>query len=63
MTPLLIEYGVEASVACDINTVSNVDKLSEQLRVKRPSVVLLNLFIIEEKNKEEHEHYASEDTQ
>ena len=49
-TPLLIDYGLEASVPFDINTVSNVDKLSEKLRVMRPSIVLLNHLGIEKNN-------------
>ena len=50
MTPLLIDYGLEASVPFDINAVSKVDKLSEKLRVMRPSIVLLNLPGIEKEH-------------
>ena len=47
MTPLLIDYGFEAS---DINAVSNVEKLSKKLGVMRTSLVLLNLLGVEKKN-------------
>ena len=39
-TPLLIDYGLEASVPFDVNVVGNIDKLSDKLRKMRPSVVL-----------------------
>ena len=42
MTPLLIDYGLEASVAFGMNVVSNVDRLSGKLRTIRPSVVRCN---------------------
>ena len=44
ITPLLIDYGLEASVPFDINAVSNVDKLSDKLKAMRPSIVLPNLL-------------------
>ena len=50
MTPLLIDYGLEASGPCDINSVSNVNKLSENLRVMSPSIVLFNLLGIDKNN-------------
>ena len=50
ITPLLIDYGPEASVPFDINAVSNMDKLSDKLRMTRPSVVLYNLLGIDRKN-------------
>ena len=41
ITSLLIDYGLEASVPFAINVVSNVDKLSDKLRVTGPSVVFI----------------------
>ena len=47
MTPLLIDYGLEAS---NPFAVSNVNKLTERLRRMRPSVVLYNLLGVDKKN-------------
>ena len=44
MTPLLIDYGLEASNPYDISLASNVDKLAGRLRTMRPSIVLYNLL-------------------
>ena len=41
ITPLLIDYGLEASVPFDINVVSDADKLSDKLRMMRSSLSLL----------------------
>ena len=50
MTPLLIDYGLEASNPFDINMVSNVNKLTERLRRMRPTIVLYNLLGVHKKN-------------
>ena len=50
VTPLLIDYGLEASNPFDINAVSNVDKLTERLRETRPSIVLYNLLGVDKLN-------------
>ena len=47
ITPLLIDYGLEASNPYDINAVSSVNKLTERLREMRPSIVLCNLLIVD----------------
>ena len=44
ITPLLIDYGLEAGNPNDINAVSSVNKLTERLRKMRPSIVLYNLL-------------------
>ena len=41
MTPLLIDYGLEASNPFDINAVRNVGKLTERLRETRPSIMFI----------------------
>ena len=65
MTPLLIDYGLDASNPYDINAVSSVSKLVDKLRRMRPSIVLYNLLGVDKKNmkqvlqdisKELHEH-------
>ena len=53
ITPLLIDYGLEASNPYDINAVSSVNKLTERLRKMRPSIGLynlLNLLRVDKKN-------------
>ena len=40
ITPLLIDYGLEATVPSNINAVSNVDMLSERLKVTRPHLLV-----------------------
>ena len=52
LTSLLIDCGLEASVPYDINAVSDIDKFSEteNLRVMRPSIVLLNILGVEKEN-------------
>ena len=40
VTPLLIDYGLDASNPYDINAVSSVSKLVDRLRRMRPSIVL-----------------------
>ena len=50
ITPLLIDYGLEASVPFDINAVTNVDKFTDKLRMMQPSVVVYNLLSADRKN-------------
>ena len=50
ITPLLIDYGLEASNPFDINMVSNVNKLAGRLRSMRPTIVLYNLLGVDKKN-------------
>ena len=50
MTPLLIDYGLEASNPFDINAVSSVNKLTERVRKMRPSIVLYNLLGVDKTN-------------
>ena len=50
MTPLLIDYGLEASNPFDINAVSKVGKLTERLRETRPSIILYNLLGVDKLN-------------
>ena len=42
VTPLLIDYGLEASNPYDINMASSVDKRAKRLRMMTPSIVLCN---------------------
>ena len=50
ITPLMIDYGLEAGNPYDINAISNVNKLTERLRKMRPSIVLYNLIGVDKKN-------------
>ena len=50
VTPLLIDYGLEASAAFDINMTIDVDKFARRLRVMRPSIVLFNLLGVDKKS-------------
>ena len=50
ITPLLIDYGLEAGNPYDINAVSSVNKLTERLRKMRPSIVLFNLLGVDKKD-------------
>ena len=50
MTPLVIDYGLEASNSFDINAASNVNKLTERLTRMRPSIVLYNLLGLDKMN-------------
>ena len=50
VTPLLIDYGLDAGNPYDINEVSSVGKLVDKLRKMRPSVVLYNLLGVDKKN-------------
>ena len=50
VTPLLIDYGLDASNPYDINAVSSVGKLVDKLRRTKPSVVLYNLLGVDKKN-------------
>ena len=50
ITPLLIDYGLEAGNPYDINAVSSVSKLTERLRKMRPSIVLYSLIGVDKKN-------------
>ena len=50
VTPLLIDYGLDASNPYDINAVSSVSKLVDKLRRMRPSIVLYNLLGVDKKN-------------
>ena len=50
ITPLLVDYGLEASNPFDINMVSNVNKLAERLRSMRPTIVLYKLLGVDKKN-------------
>ena len=50
VTPLLIDYGLDACNPYDINAVSSVGKLVDKLRKTRPSVVLYNLLGVDKKN-------------
>ena len=44
MTPMLIDYGLEASIPFYVNAINNVEKLAEKLKVMRLSIVFLNLL-------------------
>ena len=44
ITPLFIDYGLEASNAFDVNMASNVSKLPGRLSSMRPTIVLYNLL-------------------
>ena len=59
ITPLLIDYGLEASNPYDINAVSSVNKLTERLRKMRPSIVLYNLLGIDKSNMKQILHDIS----
>ena len=50
VTPLLIDYGLEASNPYDLNAVSSVSKLTDKLRRMRPSIVLFNLLGVDKKH-------------
>ena len=50
VTPLLIDYGLDASNPYDINAVSSVSKLVDRLRKMRPSIMLYNLLGVDKKN-------------
>ena len=49
-TPLLIDYGLEASNPLDVNAVSNVGKLAKRLRETRPSILLYHLLGVDKLN-------------
>ena len=49
ITPLLIDYGLEAGNPFDINMVSSVSKLTGRLRSMRPTIVLYNLLGVDKK--------------
>ena len=59
ITPLLIDYGLEASNPFDINAVSSVNKLTERLRKMRPSIVLYNLLGVDKTNMKQILHDIS----
>ena len=61
MTPLLIDYGLEASNPYDINAVSSVNKLVDRLRRMRPSIVLYNLLGVDKKNMKQVLHDISKE--
>ena len=59
ITPLLIDYGLEASNPYDINAVSSVNKLTERLRKMRPSIVLFYLLGVDKTNVKQVLHDIS----
>ena len=61
MTPLLIDYGLDASNPYDINAVSSVSKLVDRLRRMRPAIVLYNLLGVDKKNMKQVLHDISKE--
>ena len=61
MTPLLIDYGLDASNHYDINAVSSVSKLADRLRRMRPSIVLYNLLGVDKRNMKQVLHDISKE--
>ena len=61
MTPLLIDYGLDASNPYDINAVSSVKKLADRLKRMRPSIVLYNLLGVDKKNMKQVLHDISKE--
>ena len=59
VTPLLIDYGLEASNPYDLNVVSSVSKLTDKLRRMRPSIVLFNLLGVDKKHMRQVLHDVS----
>ena len=59
ITPLVIDYGLEASNPYDINAVSSVNKLTERLRKIRPSIVLFNLLGVDKTDMKQILHDIS----
>ena len=59
VTPLLIDYGLEASNPYDLNAVSSVSKLTDKLQRMRPSIVLFNLLGVDKKHMRQVLHDVS----